>query len=485
MSEIRDKAAKGLMWAIIEKFGAQIFQFITSVIIARILTPTDYGLVGILMIFVSISSVIIDGGFASALIQRKTRNQTDYSTVFYFNLFLSVFLYVLLWLIAPFIASFYAMPELVVVSRIYFITLIFSSATSVIITKLRIELNFGLQSKITVFFTLISGIIGIVCAVSGLGVWALVIQALALSVLTFFAYIVFAKWLPSLSFSVNSLREMFSFGSKLLLQSLINRITQNIYGLVIGKYCSPADLGLYNRANHFSELPADSAVSVLNKVNYPILVKYQDDNVKLRSVYSRLLTVPMFVLFPVLVMLSALSEPIVLVILGEKWLPCAPLMSILALGYLWYPMSNVNLNLLYVKGRSDLSLKLEIRKKPMMILLLLMTVPFGVIWIAVGRAAYSMYAFALNCRYTKKLMGYGLKDQFFDVLPIFVYSAVSYLAVVCCKFVVNNPVLQLIAGGVTGLCIYLLVSYVFKDKTLLYIISFIKEKLHAKKKSNP
>lgn len=480
MSELKNKAITGMFWASIEKFGTQVVTFVIGIVLARLLSPSDYGMIGLLVVFSTVSSVLVDGGFSAALIQKGKCTQVDYSTIFYFNLVIGCLCYVICFFAAPGIASFYNIPELESLSRVLFIVIILNSVIAVQTTKLRIELNFKLQSKITIITSVTTGIIAIIAAYNGFGVWALVIQSLFSASLTILCFYIATRWKPSLVFSWSVFRGLIKFGSNLLIANLLGTIFQNLYQLSIGKFCKASDVGLYNRAYHFVQLPSTSITDILIKVNFPLMAQYKDDDEKLRSVYERLLRTPMYVLYPILFIMAALSKPLVLVLLGEKWIECAPLLSILAFMCLWQPLAGINVYLLYVKGRSDTALKLDFIKKPLMITMLIASIPFGITWICVGRALFALIAFAVNCHYTKKILNYGFIDQMKNLMPIIIYGIVAFITSTLITNVFQSPIIQLVIGGIVGLFSYLLLSSLFKDKALLEIKTILNTKVFHK-----
>lgn len=479
-SGLKEKSVNGMLWTTAERFSTQGIQFVISIIIARILMPSDYGIVGMLAIFMAIAQTFLDSGFANALIQKKDRTDTDYSTVFYFNLLVSVLLYAAFYASAPYIAAFYNVPLLTDVTRAVSLNLIFGGLTIVQTAKLSIELDFKTQAKSSILSVLISGASGIAMAYNGFGVWALVWQGIIASVVrTVYLWIV-SSWRPLLVFSCESFKSLFSFGSKLLCSSMVNTIYQNIYTIVIGKAFGPADVGFYNRGQQFASIPTDTTTSIIVKVNYPVLSSLQDDNEKLVQAYRKLLRVPMFVLFPVLIGMAALASPMVEVVLGAKWMPCVPVLQVLCLGCLWSPMTHTNLNLLYVKGRSDLVLKLEFIKKPVAFILLFALIPFGILWMCVGRAAYFFFAFVLNCYYTKKMYNYGFGRQFLEVAPILINCGVMVLSVYACTYAIDSSSLKLLVGIPVGIATYFLYAILTKDDSYSDIKTIIRDKFHTK-----
>ena len=394
-ADLKGKTISGVIWTAFEKFFRKFVQFGIGIVLARLLAPSEYGVVGMLSIFIAVAQTFIDSGMGNALIQKKEKLEQDFSTVFYFNIAVSFLFYVLLFVCSPFIASFYRMPVLEDVTKVISITLLINALTAVHTTKLTIDLRFKELSFASVSSAVVSGIAGIILAYYGYGVWAIVYQTIIMSIVNSLVVYYYVRWQPKLEFSKDSFNKLFSFGSKLLCSGLINTIYNNLYTLVIGRAFSPADVGFYNRANQFSLLPVSTIQDMSTKVSYPVLSKMQDDDSKLINAYKKLLRHPLYILFPVLVGLAVVAEPLIVVMIGEKWLPCVRLMQIMCIGYMFAPLSTTNLNLLYVKGRTDLVLKLEFFKKPIAFIILFSSLYFGLVALVIGRAFMSSLPFLL------------------------------------------------------------------------------------------
>lgn len=481
-SDLKKKSVSGMLWTTIERFTTQGIQFVIGIFIARILMPGDYGIIGMLAIFMAIAQSFLDSGFASALIQKKDRTENDYSTVFYFNLVVAVLLYALFYVSAPWIAGFYKIPILSDVARVTSLSLILNGLTIVQTAKLTIDLNFKFQAITSIVSVVLSGMVGILMAYNGYGVWALVWQGIMAALVRLVVLWLASSWRPKLIFSMDSFRILFSFGSKLLCSGMINTIYQNIYTIVIGKAFGASDVGYYNRGNQFASIPTDTTTAIVTKVNFPILSSLQDDNEKLLQAYRKMLRVPLFALFPLLTGLIALAHPLVEFVLGEKWLPCVPILQILCLGCMWSPMTHINLNLLYVKGRSDLVLKLELVKKPIAFLLLFALLPFGILWMCVGRALYFFIAFSMNCYYTHKILGYGFSKQIREISFILLNCAVMWGVVTLCISFATSLVIKLAIGLLTGALSYTLIAYFANDSSLQDIRQIIEDKIQVRKR---
>lgn len=477
-NDVKSKAISGMAWTGIERLATQTIQFIIGIIIARILMPSDYGIVGMLAIFMAIAQTFLDSGFASALIQKKDRTDVDYSTVFYFNIVVSCVLYGVFYVSAPWIASFYNMPILNDVTRITTLSLIISGLTIVQQAKLTIDLKFRELAIASVFSVLLSGVCGIIMAYNGLGVWALVFQGLLSALSRTSILWLSSKWRPSFMFSIESFKRLFSFGSKLLCSGMINTIYNNLYTLVIGKAFNASEVGFYNRANQFATLPSATITQMVVNVNFPILSQMQDDNERLVKTYRKLLCAPLFILTPVLIGIAAVGYPLVEVILGEKWLPCVPYLQILCIGCLFNPLTHINLNLLYVKGRSDLVLKLELIKKPIGFLILFVSIPFGIWWMCFGAALYNFIAFVFNCYYTKKILNYGFFMQMRELANIFINGIIMGMIITVIMSPFHNVCLKLIMGILSGAISYLLYAYFTKEQSFFDIKAIIIKRMY-------
>lgn len=393
MSEsIKHEAVKGVAWTSIEKMGSQVIQVVLNIVLARLLTPKDYGVVAMTTIFTMIATTFIDSGFGNALIQKKEKSQADYSTCFWFNIMVGIGMYALFYISAPYIANFYRMPLLINVCRIIGLAFIFNSMTISQTAMLTVNLQFKQLSIVSISTQVFTGIFSIILAYNGWGVWALVFQIVMSSLIRLLAIEIVTRWIPTKEFCRDSFNHLFGFGSKLLCSNLINCIYSNIYALVIGRIYNANDVGYFNRANQFALLPGSSITEVVMKVAYPVMAKFQDDNNKLCNAYKKFLSLPLFVLWPILGIMVALAKPFIVVVIGEKWLPSVPYLQILALGAMFAPLTQINLNILFVKGRTDLVLRLEVIKKTIAFIILIVSIPFGIIWMVIGKAIYDLIA---------------------------------------------------------------------------------------------
>ena len=454
----------GVIWSAIERFSVQGVSFLLSIVIARLVTPGEYGLIAMLAIFMAIAQTFIDSGFGNALIQKKDRDEVDYSTVFYFNIAVSSILYVVLYFCAPLISRFYNEPELTAVTRWIGLNLIFISFSTVQRTRLNIDLNFKLQAKISLAAVIVSGLVGIVLAYHGFGVWALVFQSLSNNLLVTILLWISAKWHPLLTFSVSSFKRLFSFGSKLLASGLLHTIYLNLYSLVIGKFYNAADVGFYNRAYTISQYPSTNIVMIMTRAMYPVQCAHQDDDQWLVNNFLSYLRMACFIVFPLMTLLAVIAKPLVLIVLTEKWLPAAELISILSIAYMWYPVMVINNQILNVKGRSDLFLRLEIIKKIIALAILLATLPLGVVCLCWGVVFYNLCDMFLTIYFTRKVINTTYGSQFNALKVIIGVSAISVLVSYICMSLVSSSGLQFIFGTTIYILLFILMSRILKFK---------------------
>lgn len=467
---------KGVLWSAIERFSVQGVSFLLSIVIARLITPGEYGLIAMLTIFMAVAQSFIDSGFGNALIQKKDRNEVDYSTVFYFNIVISVLLYGILYLCAPLIARFYNQPILTSVTRWVGLNLIIMSLSLVQRTRLNVDLNFKLQAKVSLTAVIISGIIGITLAYNGWGVWALVIQGLSNNLFSTILLWITTKWHPLFEFSVTSFRRLFSFGSKLLASGLLHTIYLNLYSLVIGKFYNAADVGFYNRAYTISQYPSTNIVMIITRAIYPVQCAHQDDGRWLEDMFIKYLRMTCFIVFPLMILLAVIARPLVAIVLTDKWLPAASLISILSIAYMWYPVMVINNQMLNVKGRSDLFLKAEIIKKIVAIAILCATLPFGIIWLCLGVLIYNVFDVLLIITFSKKVFSTGYYSQMRAIFPIFMISVIAGLIAWVISSLLHNDWANITIGIAAFLLLYIIPCRILKMNELNQII----QTLHIK-----
>ena len=475
---LKQKTITGVSWSFVEQVLGRGVNFIIGIILARLLNPTDYGLVGMLGIFIAISQLFIDGGLTSALIRTKNPSDKDFSTVYIINMGLSVVFYFLLFFSAPIIAGFYNQPLLKPLTRAIALVFVIGSVSSIQGTLLTIRVDFKTKTFISLISAFISGLVGILCAYKGLGVWALVAQTLTSAAAISLMTLLFVRWIPKLVFSKESFKRLFSYSSKLLAASVISTVYDNAYPMAIGKLFSASDVGLYSRAVQFPGVANNTVTGALNKVAFPVLSQIQDDDERLLLVYEKYVQLACFVIFPLLMGLCGCARPLVSFLLTEKWLECVPLMQIICFSLLTNCITTINLNLLYVKGRSDLVLKLEIIKKSIAFAILFVSMFFNLTVMCCGQVLYAFIAMYLNTYYTKRILGYSFSRQIKAVYPYFLISLAVLAEAWLSSTLIGNDLLSLLVSLVVCPLTYALVSKRMNLYAYQEALSLIQEKLH-------
>lgn len=473
---LKKKTVNGVIWSAIDRFSTQGIQFVFSILIARLLMPSDYGVIAMLGIFLAVSNTFIDSGFGTALVQKANRTETDFSTVFYFNIVVAIILYGLLWLASPYIAAFYNIPMLKDVTRVVALTLIFSALGGIQGAKLSIAINFKTRAIISLISALSTGCLGLYLAYSGYGAWALVFQTVFSSLLNTILLWCFVHWMPSLVFSWQSFRQLFSFGSKLLASALLDTIYNNVYTLIIGKVYSSSSLGLYSRASGLAQYPSSNITGVLQSVTFPVLCSIQNDEERLADAYKRFIRMSAFVVFPLMIGLASVAEPFIRVVLTDKWEGTIYLLQIVCFSMMWYPIHAINLNILQVKGRSDYFLKLEIIKKIQGVCILCITVPISIVAMCYGSIVSSLLSLVWNTYYTKRLIGYGFFSQIKDLLHIIIHSLLMGGIVLLVTHFIEVMWIKLFAGILAGGIYYILGAYIMHFDELKEVLAIIKRK---------
>lgn len=474
MGELKEKTLSGVKWNTIGRFSTQGVSFIIGVLLARVLSPADYGVVGMIGIFLAIAQTFIDSGFGSALIRKKDCTNEDYSTAFYFNIAAGLTCYAIMFLSAPFIAEFFNTPILKDIVRVLGINLFLASLTIVQGAKLTAAVDFKSQAKIGMAATIISGSVGLTMAYTGHGVWSLVYQSIASSIVRTILYWTVTKWAPQMSFSMQSFKYLFGFGSKILSASILHTIYSHLTTILIGKYYTPSDLGFYSRGESLARFPSMNITSILQSVTYPILAGIQDDEKRLIDAYRKYIRITSMVIFFGMCLLAAIAEPLILTIFTEKWLNSVIYLQIFCISLMFDHLCQLNLNILYVKGRSDLVLRLEIIKKTISISMIVAAIPFGVIGICIACAIYTQIAVFINTYYTGKLFGLGYLAQVKDFIKYLICSVLAVLPAYLLTFSPLHPIAVIALGGAIACLIYWV--FLRNDSSFKEIIDIIKKK---------
>lgn len=418
-TNLKNKAVKGVGWSFTDNMVQYLVGFIVSIILARLLSPSEYGLIGLITIFTSFSTTIINSGVYDALMREKNPTEEDYSTSFIINMALSVLLYVVLFACAPSISRFFDRPELISLTRVVSIGLVIGAFAIVQRVRLTKNIDFKKQTNVTFIAGCLSGCVGIIMAYSGFGVWALVFQQLTSQICISVLLCIFNRWMPRLRFSTGSFKRLFGFSWKLLIANIIDSLWGELYRIVIGKRYSAESLGYYTRARQYSDIFSSNIHQTITRVSYPVLSSIQDDNERLINVYRKIIKMTMLVCFVLTFGVAATAKPLILVLIGEKWLPCALMMQIICFNVVLFPLQNINLTMLKLQGKSDVFLMLSIIKKILALGPLFIGIFFDIYWMLIASVGLSVCEYCLNAYSSGKLINYGLIAQIKDILPSF------------------------------------------------------------------
>lgn len=459
--------------------GRQGVQFVIGIVLARLLFPEQFGLIGMLTIFIAVARSFLDSGFGAALIQKRDPTLIDTCSIFYFNIVVGLAAAGLLCLIAPWIASFYNQPILTPLIRVMSLIIVINSFGLIQGILLDKQINFKTQTKVSLIAGGLSGIIGIVFATAGFGVWSLAVQQVSGAFFSTVCLWLFSPWRPALIFSFNALKEMFGFGSRLLISGVLSQIFENIYFLVIGKLFSAADLGFFTRAKNLQALPSQGLSEIVGRVTFPVFSSIQDDPIRLKRGLKKALTVLVLVNFPVMVGLAAIARPLVVVLLTEKWAECIPYLQLLCMLGLLYPLHVINLNVLQALGRSDLFLRLEIIKKVLIVINILVTWRWGISAMIYGMIFFSFIAYYLNSYYTGVLIGYPLQEQLRDLFPYLITAVLMGMAVYALGLLPFPNYWSILLVQITiGIVVYVCLCRVFRLAAFMEIWQAGWNKLH-------
>lgn len=473
---LKQQTKKGLYWSFFNQFANYGMQFCVGIVMARLLSPSDYGITALPAVFMAIAGIFQDSGMAGALIRKENIEEKDYSTLFIYSIAMGVFMYAILFLSSPLIAEYFNTPVLTSLIRVTALTFLWGPIGTVQYVILKRKLDFKTPTKISIATRVFSAIVGIAMAYMGYGLWALVISGVLSSFLGLIIVAYTVKWYPKTGFSKDSFKYLWNYGNKMMASALLDTAYNNITPVFVAKHYSPADLGVYNRAQGYAAMPSQNITGVIQNVTFPVLSKMQNDNEALARNYRRMLRVTAFIVFPMMLMLSALARPLVITLITAKWESCIILLQIICFSMMWYPIHAINLNLLQVKGRTDLFLRLEIIKKIIGLAILVITLPQGLIIFCIGRIISSMVSLVINTYYTGKLINVGYFKQMGDLLPIFTLSMVMFGIILISNHIIDNMYLQILVGGILGGAVYLGGAFLLKFKELDDVKYMLKRK---------
>lgn len=471
---LKHKTVRGAGWSLVENMLSHGMGFLIGLILARLLSPKEYGLIGIITIFTVLFDTIVDSGFTNALIRKKDADDKDYNTVFVANIVLSSLLSALLFVCSPYISLFFKLPELTSLMKVMSCVIIINAFAIVQRALLTKRMDFKTLTKISVTSNLTSGAVGICMAFFGFGVWSLVAQQITSRLMQSLLLTVFGRWRPRLSFYKERFSGLFSFAWKLLVSSIINNIWKQIYSIVVGKCYTVETLGLYSRANHMSQLFSVNLTNVVQRVSFPALSSIQDEEERMKSIYRKVIKITMLVCFICMLGLSATSKSLIEVLIGAKWLPCVPFLQIICFQKMLYPLHAINLNMLQVKGRSDLYLIIEIVKKILGVIPVLFGIFVGIYWMLISSVVIGIIDYFVNAFYSGKLIDYSIMNQIKDIVPSFFVSLFMFGVLFSMSFINISPYvllpLQVLTGGllVIFICEYFHLEEYYEVKKLAF-----------------
>ncbi|WP_283574893.1 lipopolysaccharide biosynthesis protein [Limosilactobacillus ingluviei] len=472
----RKRFFSGFIWKFSERTMSQLVSFIVSIVLARILSPNDYGIVALVNVFIIIADVFVTSGFSSSLIQKKEATKTDFSTIFWCSLIFSIVIYSVIFFLAPWIAKFYRNEQLTLVLRVFALKLPISAFNSIQQAYVSRSLAFRKIFVSTSIATIFSGVMGIVFALLGWGVWALVIQYIVNAITETMVLFLQIPWKPRLLFSIDSAKSLLGFGWKVLATDLLGQFFNQLRSLVIGRFYTAADLAYYNRGQQFPNILTNNIDATISSVLFPVMSKYSDDSDKLKLMVRRSIRTSTYLLMPFMLGMAVTAKPLIILILTKKWIEAVPFMQCLCISGAFGSVSNANMQVIKASGRSDVLLNLELIKKPIYLVFLIASIKISVFAVAVSMSIYSITATLINMFPNKKIIGYSYREQFSDLLPALALSFLMMIGTFPIQYLNWNPFLMLTVQVVVGAIIYLGGSVLFKMESFTYLLGLLKSK---------
>lgn len=471
---LKYKTKTGLYWTVLKQFSNYGLSFLVGIIMARLLSPEDFGITALPAIFFTVATIFQDAGLGAAIVRKPDITDEDLCTAFYYSTGVGILIYIILFFSSPYIADFYNTPILTPMIRISSLAFIWGPLGTPQGVLLSRRLDFKTPTIIAVSTKIFSAIVGISLAYMGYGLWSLVFNGLLGGLFGLILTWWVVRWLPQLAWSKESFKYLFGFGSRMALTNIIYKISQNITPAVIGKFFSPTELGIYNRALGYASLPSENVVGTINTVTFPILSKIQDDNLKMGNAYRRMLRTSAFIVFPMMLMLAVLAHPLILVMITSKWEACVPYLQVMCVWLMFSPIHGLNCQLLMVKGRTDILLRIEIVKTAIFLTMMFLTLPYGIMHFLYGSIVHSILCLAINTYYTGKLINVGFLTQIGDIIPVLIVSVISAVSAYYISMQFENNLLRILFGGIVGALMYLGICSVSKFseiKDVLYLLN--------------
>lgn len=474
---LKNKTLTGLVWVGFDTIVLRGVSFFSTILLARWLGPAEFGLIGMISVFIAIGGTIVDSGMTASIIRLKEAKEEDFTTVFYMNMGLSIIFYIIIFFIAPLIANFYRQPVLIDLLRVYSLSFVISGFSAVQLAILNSKMEFKKIMKLNMPGTIIGVLAGLSFGYFNYGVWSIVFMYIITQIFQSLMLWTQSEWRPKLLFSIERARFHYKFGYKLMLSGLLNTIFQNIYNIVIGRYYSVKELGFFERSRSLNEYPVTILNNVLGKVTYPMLAKIRDDKVKISEVYRNIIKVSFFITCPLMFSAAAIATPLFNLLLGPEWSKAIQYFQILCLASVFYPIHVFNLNIFKVYGRSEIFLKLEIIKKIIILVGVLVGFKFGILGLVWSSVICNFLALFVNTYYSSDLVSYSSKRQILDFIPTFIISSIIFCIV---KFTVElfkdfNDITLIVGGGLLSISLYIIINYFIKSDSLIYAYKLLKK----------
>lgn len=477
----KDNIISGLIWRFSERMLAQLVTFLVSIVLARLLSPDEYGAIAIVTIFITLANVFVTSGFGSALIQKKEADNIDFSSVFYFNIVFSILIYSILYYIAPSISTFYNLEILTSVIRVLGLRIILAGINSVQQAYVSKNMLFKKFFFSTLFGTILSGVVGIIMAYTGFGIWALVAQYLTNTIVDTGILWITVKWRPEFVFSIERMKMLFKYGWKLLLSALLDSTYSQIRSLVIGKMYSPTDLAFYDKGQQYPSLVVTNINASIGSVLFPVMADKQDDKRAIKNMTRKAIKISSYIMWPMMVGLAIVSKPLITFMLTDKWLPCVPFLQIACFNFAFWPIHTANLEAIKALGRSDIFLKLEMIKKFIGITILIIVMQYGVMAIALSGIIATLISSFVNAYPNSNLLNYLYIDQMKDIIPSILLSVFMAICIYPINIFITNNVLLILSQVIIGSIIYLIGSKIFNFEQYNYLVGMIKSIIKSKK----
>lgn len=482
MSEsLKQKTISGIIWSGVQKFGSLAISFLANIVLARLLSPEDFGCIGMLYIFIVVSQTFIDGGFGAALVQKKNPSEEDYSTIFYWNIIAAVLMYGVLYLSAPAIAAFYRIPLLCDVLRVQGLSLIISSTYIVQANRLIKHLKFKLYSQITIVAVLVGTVVGIGLAYYGWGVWSLVVKEMVTVLVTGILLWVLCHWRPLLKFSIASFKSLFNYGFMIFLASFVNRLYENVQGLIIGRAFSAKDLGYYTQAKKLEEIPVSAFSDMITQVTFPVYASIADQKEYLKTIVQKNVKVVNYISFGIMSLLIVIAKPVFVILFTEKWIDSVPLFQILCIAGMAIPLNNVSTQLFKGIGRSDIFFILQFVKRLIGLGIILFSIQWGLIAMMWAIVINGYLFYVLNCYYTSKVLKYSMKEQLMDILPNLLMAVILMFTLNYLSIWINSILKDwtlIFIDSIVFIGLYLCIGWLFKFEGLIILKQILKDKIN-------